>query len=112
MCIRDRNQGLDKAAFCGFDPTRAALYTLCEQKNIDVYKRQVPEDGEAPHPIYFVHVCGAVVNPGVYEMEPGSRIYEAVDLAGGFGPEAAWSYLNLAQEIADGKMCIRDRPGL
>lgn len=57
---------------------------------------------ETPHPIYFVHVCGAVVNPGVYEMEPGSRIYEAVDLAGGFGPEAAWSYLNLAQEIADG----------
>jgi len=58
--------------------------------------------GETSHPIYFVHVCGAVVNPGVYEMEPGSRIYEAVDLAGGFGPEAAWSYLNLAQEIADG----------
>lgn len=63
-----------------------------------------PETGAAgtSHPIYFVHVCGAVVNPGVYGMEPGSRIYEAVDQAGGFGPDAAQSYLNLAQEIGDG----------
>ncbi len=29
-------KGLDKNAFCGFDPTRAALYTLCEQKNIGI----------------------------------------------------------------------------
>lgn len=29
-------QGLDKEAFCGFDPTRAALYSLCEQKNIGI----------------------------------------------------------------------------
>ena len=71
-------------------------------ERVEAEYRAVPEDGEAPHPIYFVHVCGAVVNPGVYGVEPGSRIYEAVDLAGGFGPEAAWSYLNLAQEIADG----------
>ena len=54
------------------------------------------------HEIYYVHVCGQVVNPGVYALEPGSRIYEAVERAGGFGPEAAASYLNLAWEIADG----------
>ena len=34
--LNELNQGLDKAAFCGFDPTRAALYTLCEQKNIGI----------------------------------------------------------------------------
>lgn len=30
------HQGLDNAAFCGFDPVRAALYTLCEQKGIGI----------------------------------------------------------------------------
>ena len=52
--------------------------------------------------VCYVHVCGEVMRPGVYELEAGSRIYEAVELAGGFTQEAAASYLNLAQEIADG----------
>ena len=30
------HQGLDKNAFCGFDPTRAALYTLCEKMGIGI----------------------------------------------------------------------------
>lgn len=29
-------KGLDKNAFCGFDPDRAALYTLCENKGIGI----------------------------------------------------------------------------
>ena len=51
---------------------------------------------------YVVHVCGQVKEPGVYELEPGSRVYQAVEMAGGFGPDAASWYLNLAQEVADG----------
>ena len=50
----------------------------------------------------FVHVCGQVNAPGVYELEAGSRIYQAVEMAGGFGADAAVWYLNLAQEITDG----------
>lgn len=34
--LDELEQGLDKGAFCGFDPKRAALYTLCEQKNIGI----------------------------------------------------------------------------
>ena len=51
---------------------------------------------------YVVYVCGQVKEPGVYELEPGSRVYQAVEMAGGFGPDAASWYLNLAQEVADG----------
>ena len=36
----------------------------------------------------FVDVCGAVVNPGVYELDEGARIFQAVDAAGGYLPEA------------------------
>ena len=31
----------------------------------------------------MVYVCGAVENPGVYELPENSRVYEAVAMAGG-----------------------------
>lgn len=51
---------------------------------------------------YFVHVCGAVENPGVYELAEGQRVYEAVQLAGGFTGEAAADFINLAEPVQDG----------
>ncbi len=50
----------------------------------------------------FVHVCGAVMAPGVYELTPGSRVYEAVQAAGGFAEDAEENYVNQAQELPDG----------
>ena len=50
-----------------------------------------------------VHIVGCVVNPGVYDVAEGSRIYEVVRLAGGFLPEADESYLNLASIVFDGQ---------
>ncbi len=59
------------------------------------------EDG-----ICYVHVCGEVKKPGVYEIAPGSRVFQAVEQAGGFTEAAAKGYLNLAQEIVDGMKII------
>jgi len=50
----------------------------------------------------YVHVCGAVVNEGVYEMQAGSRVIDAVNAAGGFDPEADTEYVNQAAEVSDG----------
>lgn len=58
-------------------------------------------DEREPAPIY-VHVCGAVECPGVYEMPAGSRFYEAVETAGGFAEDACRDYLNMAAPLADG----------
>lgn len=49
-----------------------------------------------------VHVCGAVQNPGVYTLEEGSRIYQAVEAAGGFTQDAGADYLNQADRVSDG----------
>lgn len=49
-----------------------------------------------------IHICGAVVNPGVYELPAGSRLYQAVEIAGGFAPEASQDYLNQAKVLNDG----------
>lgn len=48
-----------------------------------------------------VHVCGAVKNPGVYTLPAGSRVYEAVQAAGGFSEDADESYVNQAWQLPD-----------
>lgn len=52
----------------------------------------------------YVYVCGAVERPGVYMLPEGSRIYEAVALAGGMTQDACESSLNQAEVIVDGEM--------
>lgn len=57
-----------------------------------------------------VHVCGAVMRPGVYELPAGCRVYEAVQAAGGFTKDADQNYVNQAQALRDGvKLVIPTR---
>ena len=49
----------------------------------------------------YVHVCGAVNLPGLYELSEGSRISDAIEAAGGFTADADQTFLNLAQVITD-----------
>ena len=64
---------------------------------------ETPEtlDNEPPENV-VVYVCGAVVNPGVYELSEGSRIDDAVIAAGGFSEDADRTYVNLAARLSDG----------
>ena len=50
----------------------------------------------------YVYICGEVAAPGVYERSEDSRIYEAVDAAGGFTENAARESVNLASKVSDG----------
>lgn len=50
-----------------------------------------------------VHVTGHVKNPGVYELEPGSRVKDAIESAGGALPNADLESINLAQKLSDGE---------
>ena len=51
----------------------------------------------------LIHVAGAVVNPGVYQLENGSRVQQAVDLAGGLLENANPDSINLAGFLQDGQ---------
>lgn len=57
------------------------------------------------HKVY-VYVCGAVVQPGVYEIMEGSRVYEAVDMAGGITQEADETCINMARVVTDGEQIM------
>lgn len=50
-----------------------------------------------------VHVAGAVADPGVYELDGGARVDDAIGLAGGPSPDADLDAVNLAQVLADGQ---------
>ncbi len=54
----------------------------------------------------LVHVAGAVVHPGIVELPPNSRVYQAIQRAGGESPEAALDAVNLAAFVQDGEQLI------
>lgn len=58
---------------------------------------------------YWVHVVGAVRNPGVYELPAGSRAADAVRLAGGLGRHADLLGVNLARLVIDGEQIVVPR---
>ena len=64
---------------------------------------QTPELAETVPQSIYVDICGAVAQPGVYELSPDSRVFQAIEKAGGYLPEAAASYLNRARSLNDGQ---------
>ncbi|WP_062378554.1 ComEA family DNA-binding protein [Demequina pelophila] len=59
-----------------------------------------------PPAMMTVHVSGEVAQPGVVELEAGSRIIDAVELAGGLTGSADPSSVNLARFVADGEQIV------
>lgn len=51
----------------------------------------------------FIQVAGAVVTPGVYELSADSRVYEAIEAAGGMLDSADDSDINQASFLEDGQ---------
>lgn len=54
----------------------------------------------------YVHICGAVVNPGVYELDEGGRVFEGIEAAGGFREDACQDYVNQAGRLSDGERLV------
>ncbi len=50
----------------------------------------------------YVYVTGKVITPGVYELPIDSRIYVAIELAGGLANDADEKSINMAQKLKDG----------
>jgi len=53
-----------------------------------------------------VDIGGAVMSPGVYKVEDGTRLYEVIELAGGLSEEADTSSVNQASYVEDGQKII------
>ncbi|MBQ1311724.1 MAG: helix-hairpin-helix domain-containing protein [Blautia sp.] len=62
----------------------------------------VPQE-EAGTPEIYVDIMGAVNSPGVYCLKEGSRVFEGIEMAGGFREDAAVWSLNKAEPLYDGQ---------
>lgn len=70
----------------------------------DVSADRTEDPSPAPSEVgeCIVHIGGAVVSPGVYHVRAGSRLIDAVELAGGLTTEASPDGCNLAEVLIDG----------
>ena len=57
----------------------------------------------SPPPQIQIHIVGEVLNPGIYTLEWESRVNDAVEIAGGFTPDADREAINLARKLRDGE---------
>ncbi len=87
-------------------------FTGCGTKS---YLQNAPEDAiseeatesesEAASEVQcFVQVSGAVKKPGVYGLPAGSRVFQAIEKAGGLCEDAWVQGLNQARVLTDGEM--------
>lgn len=71
--------------------------------DIDNGSEAVSSDKEMQQAMIYVDVCGAVANPGVFQLAAGSRVFQAIEAAGGYLPEAALTCVNRAGVLTDGQ---------
>ena len=91
----------------------AGIVFLCTDRKQDAsvyisdYSGTVPEtvsqENDTTEEGIWIHIAGHVVNPGVYYMKKGSRLFEAVDIAGGMSEDASDEPVNLALVMQDGQ---------
>jgi competence protein ComEA len=67
-------------------------------------------EASPPAPL-VVHVAGAVARPGVYELDGGARVHDAIAAAGGPVRRADPDALNLAAVVTDGERIYVPRAG-
>lgn len=64
---------------------------------------EINSTGETQPEMIYVDVCGAVANPGVFQLAAGSRVFQAIEAAGGYLPEAVQNCVNRAGVLTDGQ---------
>lgn len=65
---------------------------------------QAGDAANASASVIYVQVAGAVHKPGVYELSAGSRVFQAIELAGGTTAQAELKSFNQAALLSDGEM--------
>lgn len=85
---------------CGFAPKEEFLL---EQESVETAAADMESTLQEEKAYLYVHVCGAVNSPGLVRLPEGSRVFDALEMAEGFAPEADTSAVNLAAVVTDGQ---------
>lgn len=83
----ERSKDLDTEEVLSEDVSEEIIEVVLESENTEL----------------IVHLFGCIASEGVYTLEQGSRVYEALELAGGYSEGASKGYVNLARYLEDGE---------
>ena len=108
ICVMLLTACVSLSAACGKEGTIYETAASSETESGSEYgdssiSESAPEEEDPEPQAIFVYVCGAVEKPGVYELPPGSRVYEAIAAAGGMTENADEKRLNQAEILEDGQ---------
>ena len=104
-----REVSLSENSQAGQDVEKADGGPEDEKTETERNGEEAQTQGQEPS-IICVYVCGQVARAGVYELESGDRIVDAIEAAGGMTEEAAADWLNQAELLSDGqKVYVPDR---
>ncbi len=76
----------------------ALVAIMVDERNAPPIEIEVAERSDE----ILVEIAGAVVAPGVYELDRGNRVVDLIDAAGGLLPSADTTAINQAAEALDG----------
>lgn len=65
--------------------------------------QSIDETMDTAREYIYIHICGAVKKPDVYEVEADTRLVDVIKLAGGLSEDAAGDYVNQAALVEDGQ---------
>ena len=85
---------------CNFPKEETVIVEQPEEK---LNKLKTEEDSVKEESWIWVDVSGAVNTPGVYRLKRGSRVFEAIQGAGGFQENADTAGINQASVLSDGE---------
>lgn len=94
----DKTDGTDS-----LDESKASVQ-VSEDEADEVQMAAAADDVTMVQEEYYVYVCGAVSEPGVYMLHAGDRVYEAIAKAGGLSEDASMISVNQAEMVSDGQM--------
>jgi competence protein ComEA len=77
----------------------------------DPLRKAVAYSEPMPGNQLYIHVCGAVGKPGVIALPAGSRVFTALERAGGSLPGADLEQVNLAAFVEDGEQIYLPKKG-
>ena len=82
---------------------------IAYDENEQIIKDQIEKEEtveEAELKKIKIDIKGSIANPGVYELDEGSRVVDAINAAGGLLEEADTSYINLSKILKDQNVII------
>jgi len=88
------------------DNSISVTTTYLDVKNQKEIAIRSPSNNSTTTEVIGVAIQGAVKNPGMYWVEPNTRLQSLLDLAGGPLPNAELRYINLAAPLIDGTTLV------